>query len=280
MSKNLSALILGTRSGPRLKTAIPMLPFGETTVLNRTLSAYLEAGFSEVIVVLGSRAAEIRESLGPLQARVRVVETHAGEDHFAELVRTGLRALSGQIGGLAIGYGDQPLLTREILVELGEAFRARDVRILVPTWQGHVGHPMYFGASFLGVLRELPPNAAVWELLKAHSAEVVDLEVGYTAVVRGIEDRADYHELLRMAGLPVPEPPLKEVAAEATVAGNGGYPGASGVASGGGAAGSGSGAGGADTTDGGGADGTAGSEPDNSGDQLPGVDGTGGRSVF
>jgi molybdenum cofactor cytidylyltransferase len=223
MTKNLSAVILGTRSGPRLKTPIALLPFGETTVLNRTLASYVEAGFAEVVLVLGTKAAEIRESLGGLAQKVRVVET-AGDDRFAPMLRAGLEGASGGNRGVAVGLGDQPLLTPEILTLLAERFESAKAKILVPVWHGSLGLPMIFHSALTGELRSLEPDAGSWDVLRAHGRDVLDADVPYAAVVRRIEDRADYHEMLRVAGLPVPEPPPAEVAVEAMHSGNGGQP--------------------------------------------------------
>lgn len=223
MTRNLSAVILGTPSGPRLKTPIALLPFGESTVLNRTLSSYLDAGFAEVVLVLGTKAAEIREALGDLAGRVRVVES-GGDDRFAPMLRAGLEGLSAGSRGVAVGLGDQPLLNPEILQHLAERFEAAEAKILVPVWHGSLGLPMLFRSTLAGELRGLDPDAGSWDILRAHGRDVVDLEVPYTAVVRRIEDRADYHELLRVAGLPIPEPPAAEVAVEAVHSGNGGHP--------------------------------------------------------
>ena len=224
MTQNLSAVILGTRSGPRLTTPIPMLPFGESTVLTRTLASYLEAGFAQVIVVLGSQAEEIRASLSPLGDRVRVVETAGGDDRFAEMVRVGVEALSGGSQGIVLGLGDQPLLSSEILTSLSARFAESQAKVLVPTWHGHVGHPIWLRGTLAGELTRLGPDAESWEILQAHAKDLLDVEVPFTAVVRRIEDRADYYDLLRMAGLPVPESPAPEVAMEAAYSGNGGQP--------------------------------------------------------
>ncbi len=206
MIKNLSAIIVAARSGRRLRTPIPMLPFGDTTVLGRTLRAYLDARFSEIIVVLGHRGDEIRASLGDLAGKLVTVQAPAGDEPYADLLRLGVERLSGTAKAFAIGRGDQPLLGKEILEELGTAYAATKGKILVPTWQGSVGQPVFFDVSFASDFRRLAAPAEIWDVIKAHAEQVEDREVQYTAVVQGIEDRDDYFDALRCAGLPVPEP--------------------------------------------------------------------------
>lgn len=223
MTNNLSAVILATRSGPRLKTPIPTLPFGESTVLGRTLQAYLDAGFAEVIVVAGAGASELRGALGPLAGRVKMVEAGESEERFAPLVRAGLEQAATGMKGLAIGLADQPLLTAELLQQLAERFAASSSPLLIPGWQGHLGHPVFFEASLLASLRGLPPEAEMWDVIRGYGERADVHEQGATAVVRRIEDRHEYHEHLRLAGLPVPEslPPDSPLLPAAS--GNGGH---------------------------------------------------------
>jgi molybdenum cofactor cytidylyltransferase len=210
MMKNLSAVIVAARSARRLRTPIPMLPFGDTTVLGRTLRAYLDAKFSEIIVVLGYRGEEIRSSLGDLAGKVVTVQAPSGDEPYSDLLRLGVERLSASAKAFAVGRGDQPLLGKELLEELGTAYAATKGKILVPTWQGSLGHPVFFDASFAGDFRRLTAPAETWDILQAHADQVEDREVQYLAVVQGIEDRDDYFEALRCAGLPVPEPTRRE----------------------------------------------------------------------
>jgi molybdenum cofactor cytidylyltransferase len=214
MMKNLSAIIVAARSGRRLRTPIPMLPFGDTTVLGRTLRAYIDARFSEIIVVLGYRGEEIRACLGDLGSKVLTVQAPSGDEPYADLLRLGVERLSGAAKAFAIGRGDQPLLGKEILEELGEACAAAKGKIVIPTWQGSLGHPVFFDVSFAGDFRRLAAPAETWDIIRAHADQVEDREVQYVAVVQGIEDRDDYFDALRRAGLPVPKPAPREEPSE------------------------------------------------------------------
>jgi molybdenum cofactor cytidylyltransferase len=213
MMKNLSAVIVNSRAGRHLKTPVPMLPFGDTTILNRTLTAYLDAGFREVIVVLSYRATEVQTSLGPLAGRVHVVSAAHVDEEFGGLIRLGLERISNSSKGFAIGTGDQPLLDKALLTALGDRFSSSKTKILVPVCQGQVGYPAFFDVALLAEFRRLPPQGEVWDILKAHATDVLDYGVFQTAVIRHVDDTEDYHAMLRMAGLPIPEPEEEEEAA-------------------------------------------------------------------
>lgn len=211
MMNHVSAVIVGSRSGRHLKTPVPLLPFGDKTVLQRTLSAYLDAGFSEIILVQGYRASEVQNSLGPLADRVQMVMPPLPDEDYSVLIRRGLERISASAAAFAIGLGDQPLLTPELLSELGDRFASIRPKILVPVCQGFLGHPVFFDMSLVSDFRKLPAHGETWDVIKAHGSEVHDYGVYHTSVIRHIEDVDDYHELLHLAGLPIPEPMANEV---------------------------------------------------------------------
>jgi len=205
MIKNMSAIVVPSRIGRHLKTPVPLLPFGDTTVLNRTLGAYRAAGFDEIIVVLSYRAADLEASLGADAAAYQVVTSPNPEEEYPGLIRRALERLSPSAKSFALGLGDQPLLDGDLLQGLAQRFVAANRPILVPVWQGHLGHPVFFAASLAEELKQLKPNQDPWDVIKAHAADVHDHHVYHTSVVRHIEDTEDYHDLLTIAGLPIPQ---------------------------------------------------------------------------
>jgi len=225
MAKNLSgpvhAILVGRPERRHLRVPKAILPFGDTTVLGRTLRIYLDAGFPQITVVLGYKADTIAATLEPLPANVRLVRNPLHEEGISSFLRVAMRELPPSAGGFLIGLTEQPTLTPELLKELEAAFRASDRPILIPTWQGSLGMPAFFEATFAQRMLALSPKETLWDLIKRHGNEVEDHPTGYSSVVRSIEDQEDYHALLRMAGLPIPvadpapEPPATAESEEA-----------------------------------------------------------------
>ena len=207
MMKNVSAVIVSNRTGRHLKTPVPLLPFGDTTILGRTLLAYLGAGFSEIVLVLSYRASDVQASLGPLAEKIQLATSADPDEEFGSLLRRGCEKISPASKAFAIGMGDQPLLTTELITELAHKFTAAKARILVPVCQGHVGFPSYFDMSVLPDFKKLNPRQEICDVLKARASEVVDCGVFETAVARHVDDLEDYHAMLRMAGLAIPQLP-------------------------------------------------------------------------
>ncbi len=205
MMKNLSVVIVGSHAGRHLKMPVPLLPFGDSTILNRTLSAYLDAGVSEIVLTLGYRGAEIQAALGPLASHVQSVIATNPDEELAWLIRQGIEKINPTAKAFAIGMGDQPLLTHELVDHLASRFSASKSRIFVPVCQGILGYPVFFEASMAAEFKKLSPRGGPWDVIKTHGSDVHDHQLYDTAVIRHVDDTEEYHEALRLAGLPIPE---------------------------------------------------------------------------
>lgn len=204
---SITAILVGGRETRHLRLPKQILPFGDTTVLGRTLSAYREAGIGEVILVLGYKGDAIAEKLGALPAGVRIARNPLFDEGMGSFLRTGMREL-GSGRAFCIGLGDQPLLTAELVKEFAAAFLESKAKILVPAYQGSLGLPAFFAATFAEEIASLPPRGELWDILKRHGEELRDHPTGFTAVVRSIDEMEDYHAMLRIAGLPIPDLPV------------------------------------------------------------------------
>lgn len=199
------AILVGGREVRHLRVPKQILPFGETTVLGRTVQAYLEAGVSEVILVLGYKADLIESTLGPLPPKVRIVKNPLFDEGMGSFLRAGVRELPAGARAFCLGLGDQPILPAELIRELASAFAESGKKILVPVHQRSLGLPAFLHASLADEILNLPVRGELWDLIVRHGDDLVDHPTGYTAVLRSIEDQDDYHEMLRIAGLPIPE---------------------------------------------------------------------------
>jgi molybdenum cofactor cytidylyltransferase len=213
-STAIPVILVGGREVRHLRVPKQILPFGDSTVLGKTLRAYLDAGVSEVIVVLGYKADQIIANLGPLPSNVRIVRNPIFEEGMATFLKAGLREMTPGARSFCVGICDQPLLTADLVREFIGAFYEGGKKLLVPVMQTSLGLPVVLDSSLIDEIQALPPRGELWDLIKRHGDDLVDHPTGYTAVIRSIEDQDDYHDMLRLAGLKIPEIPFPPAAAD------------------------------------------------------------------
>jgi molybdenum cofactor cytidylyltransferase len=206
-SAGIPAIIVGGREARHLRVPKQSLSFGNSTVLGKTIHAYVEAGVSEVIVVLGYKFEQIQMALGHLPSNVRFVRNPLYEEGMGTFLRAGVRELPPDAKAFMIGLGDQPLLSADLVREFVEAFFKGGKKVLVPVVQTSLGLPIVCDASVAQEIQALPPNGELWDVVKRFGQDLLDYPTGYTAVIRSIEDLDDYHDMLRLAGLEIPVTP-------------------------------------------------------------------------
>ncbi|MGA2775610.1 MAG: NTP transferase domain-containing protein [Candidatus Omnitrophota bacterium] len=116
MKDNVAAIILAAGKGLRMKSGAPKVLH---QVCNRPMIGYVfdlvkELGIKESVVVLGSKAQEIKKELRP-KGKIVIQKKLIGT---ADAVKTALAKLKGFKGTALILYGDIPLLKKDTIRKL------------------------------------------------------------------------------------------------------------------------------------------------------------------
>ena len=114
----------------------------------------------------------------------------------SDTVRLGIEAVPGTRGCLFLP-GDQPLLTRDTLRRLKEAFEAEPDRVCRVSWQGEGGSPVLFPARCYAELACLPPGKGGGVLLRREPERVRLVEAASAAELMDVDTRED---LIRLEG--------------------------------------------------------------------------------
>src|SRR5262245_47834556 len=117
-----------------------LLPFGESTILERVVDTLLTAGVGEVIVVLGHLAERVRPVLG--DRPVRAVVNASYRQGMLSSVKCGVRAIGAEHDAVLFALGDQPHIESAVVREVIRAYRAGDAGIVIPRYGTKKGHPI------------------------------------------------------------------------------------------------------------------------------------------
>jgi len=198
MSNQLSAVLIAGHSR-FLKSSPYRLDFGGAPILDRTLEAF--ADFDEVIVVTIGEAGTVEDAASKQAKLVHLEDEHAT---VGAQLRAGAAAINPK-SGFAIAICDQALLSRELVDGFAEKFLAHPKKIFVPICQGQIGMPSIFPTSMQSEFQALGDEGSAWPIVRDHGDKLQELEIYETSIIRHIEDLDDYHEMLRLAGIPIPE---------------------------------------------------------------------------
>lgn len=197
----ISGIVLAAGSSQRMGTPKALLKIGEETFLQHLVEALSSARITDIVLVLGSGANELRESLGWFGGKI-VVNEDWPSGQLSSVIR-GLDALDlaggapEEISGAMICPVDHPLLSQSLLVDLLQGFWTSKKKIVLPTYNGRRGHPVIFGKEMFGEIRRASREVGAREVIRNHENDLHEVPVGEEGVLINIDSPEDYKQYIK-----------------------------------------------------------------------------------
>ncbi len=211
VARRVTAVVLAAGESRRMGTNKLLLPWGETTVLGRTLANVGAAAVHDVLLVTGHE----RERVEAMIARAWEA-THADEvgsvsggqlptlfnhdyaNGMLTSVQAAVRALPASADAILVMLGDQPMVTADTIDRLLYAYAATPAGLVAPYCGGRRGNPVLIDRRYFDELLALPADAAPRVLLARHTDDLLAVEVEDEAVLIDL-DRPEEYERRRPA---------------------------------------------------------------------------------
>jgi molybdenum cofactor cytidylyltransferase len=175
-----------------------LLPFGETTLVERVARAVRQSKADEVLVVLGHEADRVRAALA--EHDIAFVINDRYREGMTTSIQAGVRAASPEAAGFMICLSDLPLIEPEELNRLVAAFEqaARDDqrRIVVPTFEGRRGNPVLFSASYKPDLLHHQGSTGCKDIVQQNPRHVLEVAMATDHVLRDVDTMGAYQGLV------------------------------------------------------------------------------------
>ena len=173
MTAPIPVAILAAGASRRLGEPKQLVRFEGRTLLARAVDVARAAGLGPVVVVLGSRAAELRAEAGAGRPGICVVENSDWATGMGSTVRAAVDAAEAAAPGASavlLMSCDQPLVSIDLLVAISREHRDGG-ELVASAYDGILGVPALFARRFFGELRALPGDAGARRLIARHAAE-------------------------------------------------------------------------------------------------------------
>jgi molybdenum cofactor cytidylyltransferase len=191
-TNEVAAIILAAGQSSRMGEFKPLLPFGDTTVIEHNIEYLRHGGIETIIIVVGHRAGEIKTYL---QNRKLVFATNPEPDSaMATSILHGLRALPSDARAVVITPVDHPAVPTQVVSQLIDEWR-EGARLVIPTNGGRSGHPVLIDLSFRAELLRLDPDLGLKSFFDAHRKEVKRVPVNSNYIARDLDTWDDYQSL-------------------------------------------------------------------------------------
>jgi CTP:molybdopterin cytidylyltransferase MocA len=165
------SVVLAAGAGERFGGLKQLALFRDKPLLVHAIDAALAGPTDATVVVLGSRAAQIEDSLD--LGGVTVVRCADWARGSGASLRAGLVALADDVAAAMISLGDEPVVPAAAASRLLSA-RAPGTNALRATYRGRPGHPVLIERPLFAPLIEALPDARPGELLREAGVVAVD----------------------------------------------------------------------------------------------------------
>jgi molybdenum cofactor cytidylyltransferase len=182
---NTSAVILAAGKSVRMGQPKMLMPWGDTTVLEKVIQTLQFAGVEDIVLVTNSRIASQVTSYG-----IRV--THNDEGEMLESVQLGLQTQKPSAEAALICLGDQPQIEEENIRKVCEGFRQSKSRIVVPSYQMRRGHPWLIARALWGEILQLHAPQSMRDFLNEHKNEIFYVACDSPTILQDLDTPADY----------------------------------------------------------------------------------------
>ncbi len=197
--KSIEAIILTAGLSSRMPDCNKLLlPFKGSTILNTTLSAFLEADINRIIIVTGFERALIVKSL-PADSRVHLVHNSKYKSGMFSSIRAGVQHLSSDAAGFLICPGDMPLLegvhVTTLIRQLDTALQ-KDSKAIVKPFNGSMpGQPTIFSSPFRHNIATSENIQSGFQVIANHESHLVQYQTDDQAFFKDV-DTLDTYRLL------------------------------------------------------------------------------------
>ncbi len=192
--RDICSVILAAGSSRRLGFNKLTLKIDSEAVIRRSVLPFIEAGLGDVVVVAGPYLPEINRELTGLN--VTVVHN---KDHDTGMSSSVKAAIPWVRGAKAVFFhlGDKPFISKELLEDMVEAFRAAGKPIIVPVCGGQKGHPVLIDAAlYIEEMEGLAGDKGLREVIENHKEDVLFIETDNGALF-DIDTADDIQNLTR-----------------------------------------------------------------------------------
>jgi molybdenum cofactor cytidylyltransferase len=192
--KDVAAILLAAGRSRRMGAFKPLLPFGDSTVIECCIDSLRGAGIDNIVVVVGHRERDIREQLKHSQVTFAVNADPDSE--MSASIALGVEQVTSHAWALLLALVDHPAVPLEVNRHLIEEWR-RGATLVQPEYAGRGGHPVLIDMAYRDELLALDPAQGLRALFAAHREKVRRVPVASPYVARDMDTWEDYRRLHR-----------------------------------------------------------------------------------
>ena len=197
MTLSIAAVIAAAGASQRMGRCKALLPWHGQPAVTAMVHRLTQLRATPIVCVVGPQRREVEVALAHLPARISYNAAHATGGLLGSY-QAGIRTLQAHPGlhGTLLALVDQPHVPPSVYQTLFQRAQTKPERVIRPSFQGRCGHPFYLPARLWNALLRWPAQQTMRDFLKAHWADLDEVEVQTDAILHDLDTPQDYQRLL------------------------------------------------------------------------------------
>lgn len=182
-----------------------LLPLGDSTVLERVVSAFRSAGVGHVLVVIGPHVSElvpIARDAGAIPILLDEPTPDMRATIEAGLAWAERKWKPAPTDGWFLSPADHPTLSAGVIRQLIEEWSNHDASILVATHRAQRGHPTLIEWQHVAPIRTMPSNWGPNTYLRQQKGSLREVEIDDPGILTDLDTPEDYQALTNRLAKP------------------------------------------------------------------------------
>jgi molybdenum cofactor cytidylyltransferase len=197
-SDDIVAIILGAGLSTRMGCAKLLLPWKNTTILGKIVSALTSNGIQEIIVVVNPNHDQLKEHIQNLSndypVRFTLNNSFIPEDVLTS-IQYGLKAINSSPSAALIVLGDQPHIEEDTIRRIILSHQQTLSSIVVPSFSMRRGHPWLIPSWLISQFLKLQNPLTPRDFLEQHKGDIKYVIIDNDSILKDIDTPDDYQSL-------------------------------------------------------------------------------------
>lgn len=190
----ITGIILAAGLSKRMGMVKPLLPWGESFLLDRVIENAYQSELTNLVVVLGHQAESILKKINFKDSKVIVNPDYSMGQSSS--LRVGLSVVPTDTDGAMFLLGDQPFVGAKIINCLILAFQKQPSSLIIPTYQGKKGNPVLVHHSIFNMVKKISGDTGARVLFSKLKEQIREVEVFDQGIHFDVDTVEDYQRLV------------------------------------------------------------------------------------
>jgi len=191
--KSVAAIILAGGYSMRMKQFKPLLPLGDSIVIEKTINVFKKSGVNDITVVIGYRANDLKAILEYMGVNWLYNQNYY-EGMYSSVV-AGVASLKANTDGVFLLPADMPFVKVETIEEMLRVYKSSKYEIIYPIYKERRGHPPLISASLFPAIKNWDGNGGLRALLAKYQTVATQVEVMDEGILNDMDTPEDYINL-------------------------------------------------------------------------------------